>query len=127
MTLPAGARDVTRVGGGNINEAFSVTLDGVRAFVKTRAGVAPGEYAAEALGLQWLAEPGALRTPRVLGVDQRYLALEWVAGGRLDDAGAVARRPVVGQRDGRRARAPVVELFGGSYGSAAERAAQRFA
>jgi fructosamine-3-kinase len=88
VTLPAGARDVTRVGGGNINEAFSVTLDGGRAFVKTRADAAPGEYAAEAAGLAWLARPGALRTPRVLDVNERYLALEWISGGRLDDAGA---------------------------------------
>ncbi|MGA2455518.1 MAG: fructosamine kinase family protein [Solirubrobacteraceae bacterium] len=89
MTLPAGARDVTRVGGGDINEAFHVTLaDGADAFVKTRADAAPGEYAAEAAGLTWLAEPGALRTPRVLDVDERYLALEWIAAGRLDDAGA---------------------------------------
>lgn len=88
MTLPAGARDVTRVGGGNINEAFSVTLDGARAFVKTRAEAAPGEFAAEAAGLRWLAAPGALRTPRVIELDERYLALEWIPGGRLDDAGA---------------------------------------
>ena len=92
MTLPAGARNVRRVGGGDINEAFHVVLaDGSDAFVKTRADAAPGEYAAEAAGLVWLAEPGAVRTPRVLEVDERYLALEWIAPsppGRLDDAGA---------------------------------------
>ena len=67
MTLPAGAREVRRVGGGDINEAFHVTLaDGSEAFVKTRADAAPGEYAAEAAGLAWLAAPGAVRTPRVL-------------------------------------------------------------
>jgi fructosamine-3-kinase len=92
MTLPAGARDVTRVSGGDINEAFHVTLaDGREAFVKTRADAAPGEYAAESAGLAWLAEPGALRTPAVLDVDARYLALEWIEQGRsgvLDDGGA---------------------------------------
>jgi fructosamine-3-kinase len=89
MTLPPGARDARRVGGGDINEAFRVVLaDGHDAFVKTRPDAAPGEYAAEAAGLRWLAEPGALRTPRVLAVDDRYLALEWVSAGRLDDAGA---------------------------------------
>ncbi len=36
------------------------------AFVKTRAETIPGEYAAEAAGLRWLAEPGLLRTPAVL-------------------------------------------------------------
>ena len=38
MTLPPGASDATRVGGGDINEAFRVVLaDGTDAFVKTRA------------------------------------------------------------------------------------------
>jgi fructosamine-3-kinase len=89
VTLPPGAGDAARVGGGDINEAFRVVLaDGTRAFVKTRADAAADEYAAEAAGLQWLAEPGALRTPRVLDVDERYLALEWIESGRLDEAGA---------------------------------------
>ncbi len=92
MTLPAGARNVRRIAGGDINEAFHVVLaDGSHAFVKTRPDAAPGEYAAEAAGLAWLAEPGALRTPRVLAVDERYLALEWIPPAppaRLDDAGA---------------------------------------
>jgi fructosamine-3-kinase len=92
VTLPEGAHDVTRVGGGDINEAFRVTLeDGGDAFVKTRAAAARGEYAGEAAGLEWLAEPGALRTPRVLELDERYVALEWIepapAGG-LSAAGA---------------------------------------
>ncbi len=92
MTLPAGASDVRRVGGGDINEAYRVMLaDGREAFVKTREDVAPGEYAAEAAGLRWLAEPGALRTPQVLLVHERYLALEWIpsgSSGGLDGAGA---------------------------------------
>ena len=89
MTLPAGAGAATRVGGGDINEAFRVVLaDGREAFVKTRPDAAPGEYAAEAAGLRWLAAPGALRTPSVLEVDDRYLALEWIERGRLDAAGA---------------------------------------
>ena len=88
MSLPPGARAVRPIGGGDINEAFHVVLaDGREAFVKTRADVRPGEYAAEAAGLAWLAEPGALRTPRVLDLDDRYLALEWIAPGRLDAAG----------------------------------------
>ena len=89
MTLPPGAGAATRVGGGDINEAFHVELaDGREAFVKTRADAAPGEYAAEAAGLAWLAEPGAIRTPAVLDVGEDYLALEWVQRGRLDQAGA---------------------------------------
>lgn len=89
MTLPPGARDAKRVGGGYINEAFRVVLaDGREAFVKTRADAGPGEYTAEAAGLEWLAEPSALRTPRVLDVDERYLALEWIEAGVMDEAGA---------------------------------------
>ncbi len=66
------------------------------AFVKTRADAAAGEYAAEAAGLRWLAEPGALRVPRVLDVGERYLALEWVGSSR---AGV---EPVGPERHGRR-------------------------
>jgi fructosamine-3-kinase len=89
VTLPLGSREIRRVGGGDINEAFHVVLaDGREAFVKTRADVSPGEYAAEAAGLRWLAEPGALRTPGVLEVDEHYLALEWIAPGPMDSAGA---------------------------------------
>jgi fructosamine-3-kinase len=87
--LPPGASDARRVGGGDINEAFQVTLaDGSRAFVKTRAQTIPGEYAAEAAGLRWLAEPGLLRTPAVLGVDEGWLALEWIEPGALSAEGA---------------------------------------
>jgi fructosamine-3-kinase len=89
VSLPVGATDVRRVGGGDINEAWRVTLaDGGTAFVKTRVDAAPGEYGAEADDLQWLAEPGALRTPRVLEVSDDYLALGWIEPGRLDPRGA---------------------------------------
>ena len=90
----AGAR---RVAGGSINDAWSVELaDGRRAFVKTRADAAPGEFAAEAAALRWLAEPGAVRVPEVLAVGDdpaespgaRFLALEWVQPGSLTEAGA---------------------------------------
>jgi fructosamine-3-kinase len=93
--LPAGASNVRRVGGGDINEAYHVVLaDGREAFVKTRPGVDPGEYAAEAAGLRWLAasspegEPGALRTPEVLEVTDTHLALAWITPGALSGAGA---------------------------------------
>ena len=89
MTLPRGASMIARVGGGDINEAFRVRLaDGEEAFVKTRADASEDEYAAEAAGLEWLAEPGALRTPRVLEIDRGHLALEWISAGRLDAEGA---------------------------------------
>jgi fructosamine-3-kinase len=88
VSLPPGARDVRRAGGGDINEGWHVTLaDGREAFVKTRAQAKAGEYASEAFGLQWLREPGALRVPSVLEVGQDYLALQWIEQGRLDEAG----------------------------------------
>ncbi len=89
MRLPAGAHDAQRVGGGDINEAFRVVLaDGRAAFVKSRVGAPAGEYAAEAQGLEWLAEPDALRTPAVLELSDDYLALAWIEPGQLSAAGA---------------------------------------
>jgi fructosamine-3-kinase len=89
VKLPAAATNARRVGGGDINEAWHVTLaDGREAFVKTRSDAAPGEYAAEARGLRWLAEPAALRTPRVLQIAPDHLVLEWIEPGRLSAAGA---------------------------------------
>ncbi|MEA2439257.1 MAG: hypothetical protein QOH76_681 [Thermoleophilaceae bacterium] len=80
-----------RVGGGCINEGWQAELDdGRRAFVKTRAEVAPGEYEAEAASLRWLADPGAVRVPAVLGVSEEVLALEWIDEGSLSSAGAEA-------------------------------------
>ncbi len=88
MSLPPGAREVRRIGGGDINEAFRVVLaDGREAFVKTRADAPAGEYGLEAAGLRWLAEPGALRTPRVLEAGESYLALEWIEPGALSAEG----------------------------------------
>jgi fructosamine-3-kinase len=88
VSLPPGATVLGRVGGGDINQALRVRLaGGEQAFVKTREDARPGEYAAEAAGLAWLAEPGALRTPRVLDVGDRHLALQWIERGRLDRAG----------------------------------------
>ena len=88
-------REVTsasRVGGGDINEAWALELQGSeRAFLKSRADAPEDEYGAEAAGLSWLGEPDGLRVPEVLGViDEdgvRGLALEWVERGRLGSAG----------------------------------------
>ena len=80
-----------RVSGGSINDALQVELeDGRRAFVKTRSDPRPGEYAAEAASLAWLAEPGAVRLPAVIAVDETFLAIEWIDTGGLDEHGAEA-------------------------------------
>ena len=89
MTLPPGAREVRRIGGGDINEAYRLVLvGGTEAFLKTRVDAHPGEYALEAEALAWLAEPGAVRTPEVLEVDDAFLVLEWVEPGSLSEEGA---------------------------------------
>jgi fructosamine-3-kinase len=66
--------------GGDINDAFALTLqDGKRIFVKTHANPPRGMFEAEARGLRWIEETGAIRVPSVLACsDQRpaYLALE---------------------------------------------------
>ena len=87
----------SRASGGSINEAWALELaGGGRAFVKTRADAAPGEYATEAAGLGWLAQADAVALPGVLAVGDgdgdgpRFLALEWIDEGRLDAAGEEA-------------------------------------
>jgi fructosamine-3-kinase len=89
MSLPAGAGQAVRVGGGDINEAWRVRLaDGRLAFVKTRPDAGEGEYEREAHALRWLAQPGALQVPEVLEVGPDHLALAWVEHGSLSEAGA---------------------------------------
>jgi fructosamine-3-kinase len=81
----------TRVSGGSINEAWRLELgSGRRVFVKTRAGAPAAEFAAEAAGLAWVREPGAVAVPEVLAIDEGdppWLALEWVEPGSLSRAG----------------------------------------
>lgn len=83
---------VTARPGGDINQAWNLRFrDGSQAFLKSRPGAPVIEFEAEAAGLKWLGEPGALPVPEVLGVvptDQPGLLLEWIEpGGRLDAAG----------------------------------------
>ena len=74
--------------GGDINLAHQIELaDGRRLFVKTNARSPRGMFAAEARGLRWLAEPGALRIPDVVAVarpedEHQFLVLELIARGR---------------------------------------------
>lgn len=108
LPYPAGARDIVAdalwrslatalgspvrasraVGGGDINEAYRVTLeDGRIVFVKLNRRSLPGMFAAEARGLEWLAEARALRVPKVLAQSSpqdapSYLALEYIDPGR---------------------------------------------
>lgn len=75
----------SRLSGGDINDAFAVELaDRRRLFVKTNQDPPEGMFEAEARGLAWLAEPGVIAVPKVLGVgtsEPSYLALELVESG----------------------------------------------
>jgi fructosamine-3-kinase len=83
------------VSGGDINEASELTLDDGRVlFAKTNAQADPEMFPAEARGLAWLAEAGALRVPRVLAVSGAdpagadappFLVLERIAPARRRD------------------------------------------
>jgi fructosamine-3-kinase len=82
----AGARPL---GGGDINDAYEVTLDGGRClFVKTNLQAPRAMFPAEARGLAWLAEARAVRIPEVIAVSTEagpgppFLALELVRLGR---------------------------------------------
>jgi fructosamine-3-kinase len=84
--------ELVPVAGGSLNDAYRATLaGGARVFVKTARDAVPGAYTAEAAGLRWLAEPGALPVPEVLAVDERFLALAWVDGGGRADMAALGR------------------------------------
>jgi fructosamine-3-kinase len=75
------------IAGGDINRAYEVALtDGRHLFAKTNDRAPRGMFAAEARGLGWLGEAGALRTPNVVAVAapedaQQFLVLELVATG----------------------------------------------
>ena len=83
----AAVADARPLSGGDINQAFEVTLaGGRRLFVKTNARSPRGMFAAEARGLGWLAEAGALRIPAVVAVSppdarEQFLALELIESG----------------------------------------------
>ncbi len=74
------------VSGGDINDAYRVTLaDGREVFVKTHGAAPKGMFQAEARGLTWLAEAQAIAVPRVLAVSSDeavpFLVLELLEPG----------------------------------------------
>lgn len=100
--LDCRVRAITPTAGGDINEALRARTDRGDLFVKTRPGAAPGTYAAEAAGLDWLREPAALEVPAVALVHDpvvdgagepgnpehvtRFLALDWIERGAATPA-----------------------------------------
>ncbi|ASU78031.1 fructosamine kinase [Actinopolyspora erythraea] len=76
----ASASTPRRLGGGDASTAYEVPLaDGRSVFAKAAPPDMPGALRAEAASLHWLAEPGAVRVPRVHGDDERWLVTEHVA------------------------------------------------
>ena len=76
--------DMNRVSGGDINQAFRLTLtDGSRLFLKANTKDNLPFFTAETEGLSAIAGTGAVRTPSVLGIGTddvygAFLLLEWV-------------------------------------------------
>lgn len=83
---------VTKTRGGDINDAFRADTSDGSIFVKSSPSAQPGMFTAEAAGLEWLAQDGAIATPAVVAVydpaeddaSPRLLALEWIDEGTID-------------------------------------------
>ncbi|MCR9160299.1 MAG: fructosamine kinase family protein [Nannocystaceae bacterium] len=88
--LGAAVTRTRRVAGGDICDAWRVDLDDGRVVFAKEHGGGSAMFEAEARGLRWLAEAGALRTPAVLAVSPRALVLEYIEPGgrtaRFDEA-----------------------------------------
>ncbi len=71
-----------RVSGGSTSDAVRMDLvDGRSVFVKHTRNAPRGLFRAEAEGLSWLAQPGSVHAPDVIGVDDDWIALEWIDQG----------------------------------------------
>jgi fructosamine-3-kinase len=85
--LGSPVRGHARAHGGDINDAYDVTLaDGRRVFVKSNAHADPRMFACEARGLEWLRKANAIRIPQVLAYSDpadsdgaSFLVLERIA------------------------------------------------
>ena len=81
----------TPVGGGSVSSASRLTLDdGTSIFAKTWPSGDPpaGFFAAEAAGLTWLREAGAVPVPEVILASPSMLAMEWIEPGEPSRAAA---------------------------------------
>jgi fructosamine-3-kinase len=80
--LGSSVKGFSRVSGGDINDAYRVSLaSGEDVFVKTHPNAPASMFEAEAAGLKWLAEVKALKLPEVIAVG-KFLALRWLEPGR---------------------------------------------
>jgi fructosamine-3-kinase len=87
QALGVAVKNLVPLDGGDINEAFACEMaDGNTVFVKTNRDAPRAMFWAEARGLAWLGEAGALRVPAVLAVGQSpdgpsFLVLEHIRQG----------------------------------------------
>ena len=84
-SLGQDVEDLVPVAGGDVAQAFCVTLaDGSTVFAKTRLGGPRGFFTTEAAGLAWLRESQTVSIPAVLDVSDEppALVLEWIEAGR---------------------------------------------
>jgi len=84
--LGAACKRAAPVAGGDINEAYRVTIaDGRTVFVKTNDRADPAMFPAEARGLEWLSQARVMRVPKVLAVSRgerpAFLVLEYLEPG----------------------------------------------
>jgi fructosamine-3-kinase len=85
--LGSACKQATSLAGGDINDAYRVSLsDGRTVFVKTNDRADPSMFPAEARGLSWLAAAGAVRVPEVVAVSgggvPAFLVLEYLESAR---------------------------------------------
>jgi fructosamine-3-kinase len=66
----------------------AVLADGREIFAKVAAAGLDGVFGAEARGLRWLGDAGAVPVPEVVGWDEATLAVSWVAAGPPGPAAA---------------------------------------
>ena len=83
--LGAAGAAVRSVAGGDIHQAARAELPDGPVFIKWNKSPTPGMFAAEAEGLEALRGAG-IGVPRVLGVAEGWLALEWIERGPGGDA-----------------------------------------
>lgn len=94
LQLPARDIGATPVGGGDINEAFCLQLDGRRFFVKLNRDDRLEMFEAERAGLDALADTQTIRVPRVFATgrlaESAYIVMEYIELAGRPDAGRLA-------------------------------------
>ena len=84
-----GVRDLHPAGSAHRWRYYRAVLaDGRTVFAKVAATGLAGLFGAEARGLRWLGEAGAVPVPEVVGCDDATLIVSWVAAGQPDAAAA---------------------------------------